>query len=63
MAAHRDMSRMVLQRMTVAKRRGSEDQGLKDLRKMLRTFVEKRKQRNKEKVGYSRHDDYNLITF
>lgn len=51
MTAQRDMSKVIIQRTTRAKRKGKEDQGLKELRKILKELVEKRNKRNKEKAS------------
>ncbi|XP_060551363.1 leucine-rich repeat-containing protein 74A-like [Ruditapes philippinarum] len=50
MVAQRDMSKVIIQRTTKAKKKGKEDQGLKELRKILKELVEKRNKRNKEKA-------------
>jgi hypothetical protein len=51
MVAQRDMSKVIIQRTTKAKKKGKEDQGLKELRKILKELVEKRNKRNKEKAS------------
>lgn len=51
MVAQRDMSKVIIQRTTKAKRKGKEDLGLKELRKILKDLVEKRNKRNKEKAS------------
>ena len=51
MIAHRDMSKLVIQRTTRAKQRGKEDLGLKELRKIIKELCEKRNKKNKEKAS------------
>lgn len=51
MIAQRDMSKAIIQRTTKAKKRGKEDLGLKELRKILKDLVEKRNKKNKEKAS------------
>ncbi|KAL4230987.1 hypothetical protein ACF0H5_011360 [Mactra antiquata] len=51
MIAQRDMSKVIIQRTTRMKKKGKEDLGLKELRKILKELVEKRNKRNKEKAS------------
>ena len=51
MVAQRDMSKVIIQRTTRAKKKGKEDLGLKELRKILKDLVEKRNKKNKEKAS------------
>lgn len=51
MVAQRDMSKAIIQRTTKAKKKGKEDLGLKELRKILKDLIEKRNKKNKEKAS------------